>query len=69
MVNMQLLKDKIAENEKTVETLSNTIGINKSTFYRKMNNRGETFSIKEATILSKELNLTENEIGIIFFAK
>ena len=68
MVNIQLLKSKIAEKDKSIEGLSETIGINKSTFYRKINNHGETFSIKEATLLAKELSLSEREVGEIFFA-
>ena len=68
MVNIQLLKNKIAESDMNIEILSEIIGINKSTFYRKINNHGETFSIKEATLLAKELNLSEKEVSAIFFA-
>lgn len=59
----------MADKNKNIENLSEIIGINKSTFYRRMNNQGETFSIKEATVLSRELSLTEEEINTIFFAK
>ena len=48
MVNINKLKGKIVENGLTIEKLADNIGIDRSTLYRKINNNGETFTIKEA---------------------
>ena len=68
MVNVNKLKGKMVENEMSVAMLSEKIGLDKSNFYRKMNNRnGETFTVKEANLICKELNLTSLEAMAIFF--
>ncbi len=47
MTNMNLLKSKIVENGLSVEKIVESIGINKSTFYRKLANKGENFTVEE----------------------
>lgn len=69
MVNVNKLKAKIVENEMNVEELSRRIGIDKATFYRKLSANGETFLIKEADAISKELQLTREEVNAIFFSQ
>lgn len=69
MVNINKLKRKIVENGLSIPELSSKIGINRATFYRKINtNCGENFTIKEANLISKALNLTCDEINSIFFS-
>ena len=68
MVNVQLLKENIIKKGLNVEIVSEKIGINKSTFYRKINNEGLTFSIKEVTEIAKILKLRRKEVDDIFFA-
>lgn len=70
MVNVNKLKGRIVENNSSVEKLSEKIDMNKSTFYRKLNNEnGNSFTILEATLISKELNLTMDEVNEIFFGQ
>ncbi len=69
MVNINKLKGKIVENGLTIEKLADNIGIDRSTLYRKINNNGETFTIKEADLIVKALNLTAEEAKAIFFSQ
>jgi hypothetical protein len=45
------------------------IGVNRTTFYRKLENAGEAFTIREVNIIAKALNLDLNELNAIFFSK
>jgi predicted transcriptional regulator len=67
MANINKLKGKIVENGLTVEKIAISIGVDKSTFYRKMKNEGKTFTIREAGIIARELSLTPDEVNAIFF--
>lgn len=67
MVNISKLKGKIVENGLSIEKLADLIGINRSTLYRKLNHKGETFTIKEASLIAKTLKLTAEEVNFIFF--
>lgn len=66
MLNENKLKAKIIENNLSIDGLSRAICINKATFYRKM--AKNSFSIKEVSRISKELNLSASELMDIFFA-
>ncbi|MDR1094323.1 MAG: XRE family transcriptional regulator [Clostridiales bacterium] len=68
MVNLNKLKGKIVENGYSIEAIAVKIGINKSTFYRKMNENGDTFSIKEANAIVELLKLSSTDAAAIFFA-
>lgn len=67
MVNVSRLKGKIVECNTTQEELATKIGIDKSTFYRKMKQDGN-FSIKEVNSIVSTLNLSKDEAMAIFFA-
>lgn len=67
MVNINKLKGKIVESGMNIEKLANKIGIDKSTLYRKLTVNGESITIKEATLIAKELKLTHSEVNSIFF--
>lgn len=69
MVNINKLKGKIVECETNVTNLALTIGIDRATLYRKLIGKGENFTIKEADSISKELNLTLEEVNSIFFSQ
>lgn len=70
MVNINKLKGKIVENGLNIAELASKIGIDRATFYRKMNsNNGEAFTIKDADLISRELNLTYSEVNAIFFSQ
>jgi hypothetical protein len=66
MLKINKLKAKIIEKSTTIEELSKKIGINKSTFHRKM--RNNSFFVNEVDMIAKELQLTAEEISDIFFA-
>lgn len=65
-MNIILLKEKISEKGIRQEELATVLGIDRSTLYRKLKTGGD-FSIKEATQMAKELNLTASEVNAIFF--
>ncbi|MCV6815254.1 XRE family transcriptional regulator [Streptococcus uberis] len=68
MVDVGKLKGKIVECNTTQEALAKDIGIDKSTFYRKMKHGGN-FSIKEVNLIVSSLNLSKNEALSIFFSE
>nr|WP_285851716.1 helix-turn-helix transcriptional regulator [Bacillus licheniformis] len=67
VVNVNKLRGKIVENGMTIGELAKKIGVDRSTFYRKLNSNGETFSIKEANLICTVLGLTSKEATVIFF--
>lgn len=69
MVNINKLKGKIIERGMSVEKLAEKIGVNKSTIYRKMNNDGKTFTIREANLICSILDLSGEEATAIFFSQ
>lgn len=64
-MNERKLKAKLIEMGETVESVSNKLGMNTSTFYRKLNNNG--FSVADVQAMILVLNLSENDIMEIFF--
>lgn len=69
MVNTNKLKGKIVECGLNISELAELIGIDKATLYRKINANGQTLTIREADIISKELNLSREEVNDIFFSQ
>ena len=68
-VDVQALRKRIDQAEMNQETVANEIGMNRSSFYRKMRNRGVGFRIDEVQKMSVVLNLTPDEVRDIFFGK
>lgn len=69
LVNVNKLKGKIVEKGLSVEKLADSIGMDRSTLYRKLSNNGETITIKEADLMVNELNLNLKEASDIFFSQ
>ena len=69
MANMKKLKLKLKEKGLSVEDVSKTMGINRATFYRKIKNDGETFTVGDIDKLSRILGLQVDEINEIYFAQ
>ncbi len=69
MVNINKLKGKIVENGLTVEALAEKLGVDRSTLYRKLSAEGETFTIKDANMICKALDLNIQEATAIFFSQ
>lgn len=66
MLDINKLKGKIVEKGKNVEALAVDIGIDSSTFYRKMKNN--SFEIGEADRIVKALDLSRDDAMSIFFS-
>lgn len=66
MVNVNKLKAKMVELGTNVDELSEKIGMDRATFYRRLSANGQTFLIKEADAISKELGMTREEVNEIF---
>ena len=66
MVKTAKLRGTIVEKSTTQEAIADLIGIDRSTFYRKMKNDGN-FTLKEAKDLKEALNLTNEEAIVNFF--
>lgn len=69
MVNINKLKGKIVERGLTVEKLADTLGMDKSTLYRKINSSGDSISIKEADAIARALRLSLDDVNGIFFSQ
>ena len=69
VVNTNKLKGKIVECGMNISDLAELIGIDKATLYRKINANGQTITIKEADLISKELKLSKEEVNDIFFSQ
>lgn len=67
MVNIRKLKAKLVEKDISIIELANILGIDKSTVYRKLNNSGENFTVKDVEKIAKALSLTYDDINHIFF--
>ena len=68
MVNTNKLKGKLVEHEMTQQDLADLLGMDRSTFYRKMKEGGR-FSIQEVNQIVEIIPLTKDEALDIFFAK
>lgn len=68
-MNVNKLKGKIVEKGLSVTEVAMKIGIDRSSLYRKLNNEGETLTIKEANLIVKVLEIPPNEALEIFFGE
>ena len=69
LVNVKKLKAKLVECGYNVDAVADNIGIDRATFYRRLANNGETFTIGEADSISRFLMLTKDEVNAIFFSQ
>ena len=67
MLNINKLKRKIAESGKSISEIAEYLGISSSTLYRKIANKGEPITIKEANCLVEILSIEPSEAAEIFF--
>lgn len=67
-MNVKKLKEKISEANLTGEMVSSTIGIDQSTYYRKLNAEGENFTVAQAKKLASLLKLSGKEAAEIFLS-
>lgn len=64
--NMDLLRGKMAERKVGKEELAQRIGVNASTFYRKMKDEGVSFTVGQMHKIVDALNLSHEEAAAIF---
>ena len=69
MINILKLKGKIVEAGMNISSLSKELSIDRSTFYRKLNEDGTFFTIKEINIMIVKLNLSFDDVKNIFFSQ
>lgn len=65
-INMELLLDRVSSEGKTISEVSKAIGIDPSTFYRKLNSNGTKFTVGEMHALVKTLKLSNKDACNIF---
>lgn len=65
-IAVERLKNRISGAGLTVKEVASALGINESTYYRKMANNGTTFSIDQIQTLTDTLSLTKQEAREIF---
>lgn len=63
------LKGKIVENGLSGAKMANEIGVNQSTYYRKLNEGGGSFTISQAQKIAELLCLSPKECNAIFFGR
>lgn len=68
-MNILKLKAKIVEKGWTIACFCEKIGISAASFYRKINNDGDSFTIGDAQKIVSVLELSWDDAKDIFFAK
>lgn len=66
-INIPKLKGKMAENNTNGAQLAGKIGVARTTFYRKLNSGGGSFTVEEVQGITSALNMTPDEVMNIFF--
>lgn len=69
MVSVEKLKATIEAHNLTVQEVADNIGIDRSTFYRKLSRNDSSFTVEQAKNISTLLRLTAAEFQAIFFAE
>lgn len=68
MVNINKLKGRIVEKGLSVELVAQSMGIDRSTLYRKMKDQsGDSFTISDVQSISRILSLSAQDVTDIFF--
>lgn len=66
MVNVNKLHGRMVEYKVNADKMASPLGI-RVTFYRKMENAGEAFTVREVGIIAETLELNLTELNAIFF--
>lgn len=69
MVNVNKLKGKIVEHGMSISEFALKIGVDRATLYRRLGSDGRDFTIEEADLIVKELELSCSEASAIFFSQ
>ncbi len=68
-INTELLRQKMKEQNIGPDQVSEKMGIDRSTFYRKMNAGGVKFTIGEVQRIIAVLELSDSDAANIFFSR
>lgn len=69
MINALKLRGRIVEKGMTISGLAEEIGMNRSTFYRKLDENNGHFTVHEADLIIKSLHLSSDDATAIFFSQ
>ncbi len=69
MVDVKGLRDAMRRKKLTVAQLASAVGVDDSTFYRKLQGCGETFTLAQADAITRSLGLGIAEAQEIFFSR
>lgn len=64
--NMNILRGKMVEKQINAEEMAKKIGVDTSTFYRKMKSDGMSFTVGQMHKIAEVLCLTHDEAANIF---
>lgn len=67
-MNILKLKAVIKQRDLSIAQVSDMMGINPSTFYRKLNSNGDNFTVSELQVLKNILSIDNDEAITIFFS-
>lgn len=67
VVDVDLLRKTISEKGLRMEDVANYLNMNRSTFFRKLKNNGEGFTIKDIHEMVEKIPLSIEEVKSIFF--
>lgn len=67
MANMNMLREAIKNSKHSISSLSQAIGMDESTFYRKLGRNGASFTVEQANAIKFELGLSVSAAQKIFF--
>lgn len=67
MVNVGLLQEAMKRRSITPEQAAEAMGVDRSTFYRRLNQAGAKFTVDEVSKLSAMLKLSAQDMQLIFF--
>lgn len=68
-INVELLKQRMKEKNVGLDQLAKKIGIDRATFYRKINAGGVKFTVGEVQKMMIALNLSAADVFRIFFTE
>ena len=66
--NGVMLREYLKDRHISIDQIAERIGMDRTTFYRKVKENGAKFTIAEVRRIVKELNMTDSEAIDIFFA-
>lgn len=69
MVNVDQLKAALQAKNITIERAAGELGVDPTTFYRRLNKQGKKFTVEEVAKLSELLRMDSKTMQNIFFAK